>query len=164
MSVVLARIDQRLIHGITVNQWNRVLHPKRFMVVDDLISQDEMVKSSMRMSKPAGTGMSIIDCETAINNFKSGKYDSHSVFLICKEPITILRLIQGGVEIPEVNVGALFEEEGRVPFTKRVALNEEEIKDLKQISAAGIPVFFQYTPDDDERISFEDVLKKKGEK
>ena len=33
MPIVLARIDQRLIHGITVNQWNKVLHPKRFMVV-----------------------------------------------------------------------------------------------------------------------------------
>ncbi|MCI1494637.1 MAG: PTS sugar transporter subunit IIB, partial [Lactobacillus crispatus] len=27
MPVTLARIDQRLIHGITVNQWNKVLHP-----------------------------------------------------------------------------------------------------------------------------------------
>lgn len=57
MPIVLARIDQRLIHGITVNQWNKVLHPKRFMVVDDEISNNELVKASMRMGKPAGTGI-----------------------------------------------------------------------------------------------------------
>ena len=61
MPVILARIDQILIHGITVNQWNKVLHPKRFMVIDDEVSQNEMVKASMRMSKPTGTGMSIIN-------------------------------------------------------------------------------------------------------
>ncbi|PMD72155.1 PTS sugar transporter subunit IIB [Companilactobacillus nuruki] len=163
MSVLLARVDQRLIHGITVNQWNRELHPKRFMVVDDEDSQNEMVKASMRMSKPAGTGMSIISREKAINNFKDGKYDSHTVFIIAKEPATILDLINGGVDIPEVNVGALFEENDRVPYTKRVALDKKEVEDLKSISAKGIPVFFEYTPDDDEKVSLEDVLKKKGE-
>lgn len=70
MPITLARIDQRLIHGITVNQWNKVLHPKRFMVIDDEVSQNEMVKASMRMSKPTGTGMSIINEEKAITNFK----------------------------------------------------------------------------------------------
>jgi len=164
MSVLLARIDQRLIHGITVNQWNRVLHPKRFMVVDDEDSQNEMVKASMRMSKPAGTGMSIISREKAINNFKDGKYDSHTVFIIAKEPSTILDLINGGVDIPQVNVGALFEEDDRVPYTKRVALNDKEIEDLKAIEAKGIPVFFEYTPDDEDKVSLEDVLKKKGAK
>lgn len=163
MSVLLARVDQRLIHGITVNQWNRELHPKRFMVVDDEDSQNEMVKASMRMSKPAGTGMSIISREKAINNFKDGKYDSHTVFIIAKEPATILDLINGGVDIPEVNVGALFEENDRVSYTKRVALDKKEVEDLKSISAKGIPVFFEYTPDDDEKVSLEDVLKKKGE-
>lgn len=93
MPVVLARVDERLIHGITVNQWNRELHPKRFMVVDDEISKDEMVKASMRMSKPTGTGMSIIDTKKAITNFKNGKYDSHTVFIIVREPSTILQLL-----------------------------------------------------------------------
>lgn len=160
MPISLARIDQRLIHGITVNQWNRVLHPKRFMVVDDEASQNEMIKASMRMSKPSGTGMSIISRETAITNFKNGKYDTHSVFVIAKEPSTILDLIRGGVEIPEVNVGALFKEGDRISYTQRVALNDAEVADLKEIVATGLPVSFQYTPDDDEKVSLENVLKK----
>lgn len=163
MPITLARIDQRLIHGITVNQWNKVLHPKRFMVIDDEVSQNEMVKASMRMSKPTGTGMSIINEEKAITNFKNGKYDSHSVFLIVKEPHYILDLINAGVDIPKVNVGALFEEGDRKSYTKRVALDEKELSDLKAISDKGIPVFFEYTPDDENEVSLEDVLKSKGE-
>lgn len=60
MSVVLARIDQRLIHGIVVTQWAGFTKAKCLMVVDDDISKDEVQKAAMRMSKPAGTGMSII--------------------------------------------------------------------------------------------------------
>ena len=76
MSVVLARIDQRMIHGIVVTQWAGATNAKRLMVVDDEVSKDEVQKAAMRMSKPAGTGMSIIDTATAITNFASGKYES----------------------------------------------------------------------------------------
>ena len=73
--VVLARVDQRLIHGLIVNQWAPHLQVKRFMVVDDVLCNNEEIKASMRMAKPAGTGVSVISTETAITNFKAGKYD-----------------------------------------------------------------------------------------
>ena len=90
-------------------------------------------------------------------------YDSHSVFLIVKEPKIVLDLINAGIEVPKVNVGALFEEGNRKPYTKRVALDDEELSDLKAIAAKGIPVFFEYTPDDQNEVPLEDVLKSKGE-
>jgi mannose/fructose/N-acetylgalactosamine-specific phosphotransferase system component IIB len=161
MPVVLARVDQRLIHGITVNQWNGVLKPKRFMVVDDVISEDETVKASMRMSKPAGTGISVISREKAINNFRNGNYDDQKVFLIVKEPSILLDLINGGVEIPAINVGMIFNDDGRIPVTDRVALNSNELKDLKAIQSKGIPVTFQYTPND-TAIELDDATKDKN--
>ena len=51
MPVVLARVDERLVHGVTVNQWNSELHPKRYMVVDDEISHNDMIKATMRESE-----------------------------------------------------------------------------------------------------------------
>lgn len=158
MSVILARIDQRLIHGITVNQWNLKLQPKRYMVVDDEISKNEIVKASMRMSKPAGTGMSIIDEQKAIAHFKEGKYDNQRVFLIVKEPSILLDLMKAGVDIPKVNVGVIFDQDGRKPYTKRVALNDQELADLKKINEK-IPVEFQYTPEEDAQ-SLEKILNK----
>lgn len=159
MPVVLARVDERLVHGVTVNQWNSELHPKRYMVVDDEISHNDMIKATMRMSKPAGTGMSIIDTETAITNFNNGKYDSHSVFVLVKEPGTLLKMIEGGVKIPAIDLGAMFEEKDRKPFTSRIALDEQEISDLKAIKEKGIETYAQYTPED-EKVSLDDLLRK----
>ena len=142
--VVLARIDQRLIHGIIVNQWAPALQVKRFMVVDDILCSNEEVKASMRMAKPAGTGVSVISAETAIANFKSGKDDG------VKEPETLIRLIEGGVEIPKVDLGIMFNEDGRTPISKFIALNEKEKEDLETIKGKGIPVVIQYVPTDAE--------------
>ncbi|WP_125565253.1 PTS sugar transporter subunit IIB [Companilactobacillus insicii] len=150
MTVVLARIDQRLVHGLIVNQWAQSLKVKRFMVVDDEISKNEDIKASMRMSKPAGTGMSIIDTNKAITNFNSGKYDTQRVFVLVKEPETLIRLIEGGVDIPKVDLGIIFNEDGREPVTKFVALNDKERTDLKAIKDKNIPIVIQYVPTDTE--------------
>lgn len=150
MPVVLARVDQRLIHGLIVNQWAQSLKAKRFMVVDDVVSQNEELKASMRMSKPAGTGMSIINTEKAIKNFKNGNYDAQRVFILVKEPSKLLELIDAGIEIPKVNLGIMFAEDGRIPVTKFIALNDKEKADIKKIQDRGIPVTVQYVPVDPE--------------
>ena len=150
MSVVLARIDQRLIHGIVVTQWAGFTKAKRLMVVDDDISKDEVQKAAMRMSKPAGTGMSIIDTNTAITNFAAGKYDSHNVFLIVRHPQTLVDLAKGGVAIPKVNIGIIFDVPGKQTVKKMVSVNEEEISALKELENLGVEVTFHFVPNDVE--------------
>lgn len=148
MTVIDARIDQRLIHGIVVNQWNSKLNPKRFMVIDDVVSQQPDIKESMRIAKPAGTGMSIIDTQKALTNFKNGNYDEQDVFIIVKEPETILTLLDNGISIPSVNLGIVFASEGKTNISKFVNLNKKEVDCLKEIESRGVPIRIQYVPDD----------------
>lgn len=148
--VVLARIDQRLIHGLVVNQWAPALQVKRFMVVDDVLCNNDDIKASMRMAKPAGTGVSVISTETAITNFKAGKYDGQRVLVLVKESETLIKLMEGGVEIPKVDLGIMFNEDGREAVTKFIALNDKERADLQTIKDKGIPVVIQYVPTDAE--------------
>ena len=148
--VVLARIDQRLIHGLVVNQWAPALQVKRFMVVDDVLCNNDDIKASMRMAKPAGTGVSVISTETAITNFKAGKYDGQRVLVLVKEPETLIKLMEGGVEIPKVDLGIMFNEDGREAVTKFIALNDKERADLQTLKDKGIPVVIQYVPTDAE--------------
>lgn len=148
--VVLARIDQRLIHGLVVNQWAPALQVKRFMVVDDVLCNNDDIKASMRMAKPAGTGVSVISTETAITNFKAGKYDGQRVLVLVKEPETLIKLMEGGVEILKVDLGIMFNEDGREAVTKFIALNDKERADLQTIKDKGVPVVIQYVPTDAE--------------
>ena len=158
MVLVLARIDQRLIHGIVVTQWTGATKAKRLMVVDDEVSQDEVQKSAMRMSKPAGTGMSIIDTATAITNFNAGKYEGHNVLLLVREPATLLKLAEGGVAIPKVNIGIMFDGPDKITVKKMVAVNAQEVADLKALEAKGIPVTFHFVPSETE-VSLDTYIK-----
>lgn len=159
MTVVLARVDQRLVHGVIVNAWYQYLQVNRFMVIDDEVSKNENMKTSMRIVKPAGTGMSIIDTGKALNNFKAGKYDNQRVLVLVKEPETIVKMLEAGIKIPKVNLGIIFKSDDRTQITKFIALNEKEKADLNKIHEYGVPIKLQFVPNDPEK----DYFDKKGE-
>ena len=92
MSITLGRIDYRLLHGIVATMWAPQSGAQRVMVIDDKVANDPIIKESMRLGKPAGMACSIITLETAIKNFKAGKYDNHKVFVVTENPETFLKL------------------------------------------------------------------------
>ena len=69
-----------------------------------------------------------------------------------KEPETLIRLAEGGVEIPKVDLGIMFNEDGRTPVTRFIALDDKEKADLATIKGMGIPVVIQYVPTDAEEV------------
>ncbi|AMV62183.1 PTS system, mannose-specific IIB component [Pediococcus damnosus] len=150
MPVVLARIDSRLVHGVVVTDWYASLNPKRFMIIDDEISKDQTKKNTMRMAKPAGTGMSIIDTKTAIDHFKKGQYDSQRVFVLVKDPAVIINLIDAGIQIPKVDVGIIFMDTDKTKVSSYVALGKRDEHQLKEIQKRNVPVVLQYVPRDTE--------------
>lgn len=150
MGVVMARIDQRLVHGIVVTQWASSVKAKRIMVVDDAVAEDEPRKAAMRLSKPAGTGMSLINTETAIINFTNGKYDSHNVLLVVDNADILLKLVKNDVKIPKVNIGIMFDRDDRKKYSKNFAATNEELRKLKELADMGIIVSYQFSPTDKE--------------
>src|SRR5699024_10537219 len=136
--------------GMVVTQWARKVSAKRIMVVDDGVAKDEPRKAAMRLSKPAGTGMSLIDTETAITNFNAGKYDNHNVLLVVDNVEKLHELVDQGVKIPKINIGIMRDTEERTKYEKNFAATDEEMALLKELEDKGIPVSYQFVPNDAE--------------
>ena len=152
MSVVMARIDNRLLHGIIVTQWAPVSGATRVMVIGD-----EVLKSTMRMARPAGMAVSIISEQTALKNFAAGKYDREKVFVIAKEPETILHLVESGIELPSLIVGGSLVKEGGVQLTQRAYASAENVQSYKALIARGVKVTAQFVPAD-KPVSVADLI------
>ena len=56
--------------------------------------------------------------------------------------------MDAGVEIPKLNLGIIFAEDGRTNISKFINLNKAEVDDLKEIESRGVPIRIQYIPDD----------------
>lgn len=151
MNISLARIDNRLLHGVVASQWAPVSHADRVMVIDDVVANDPLKKDAMRISKPAGKALSIISTETAITNFTGGRYEGKNIFVIVKKPETLKQLADAGITIQKINVGgSAFLPDETIEITKRVFISPDDLKIYQHFFNNGTTVSAQYTPSDAE--------------
>lgn len=153
MSIISARVDNRLLHGIVATQWAPFIGAQRVMVIDDHIANNPTLKSGMQMGKPAGTALSIINEETAYKNFAAGKYNGHTVFVLVQDAKILVNLSKQGEKIPVVVVGGTVTPPEGVPATqvsRRAFVTKEEEQDYRQLAAAGTKLVVQYLPKDKE--------------
>lgn len=151
MSVIAARIDNRLLHGIVATQWVPELKPQRLMVIDDEYANDPTKKAGMRMAKPAGVALSIISRETALTNFAAGKYDDHTVFVIARDPQTILDVVKAGQTIPKLYVGgtvAPADESAAKQVSRRAWVLDSQVPVYQELAQSGCDLVVQYVPAD----------------
>jgi PTS system mannose-specific IIB component len=148
MKVVLARIDERLMHGIVLTQYLPSSGAKRIMVIDDDVANNPLRKDAMMMAKPAGYAASIIPLEKALTNIKAHKYDGQKVFLLARRVETMLALQEVGVEIPELIIGCTELMNEGVKLSSRAFLSEEDVNTCKKISEHGTRIVSQFASTD----------------
>lgn len=158
MSIVHTRIDSRLLHGIVATQWAPKSGCTRVMVIDNEVCENTILKESMKLGRPAGTAVSIISVDTAIQNFKLKKYEGQKVFIIVKAIETIQKLIAEGIEIQSVNVGGTQRTENAIALSKRAFAQPHEVAIYKQLLAQGIEVYTQYLVTD-KQVHMNELLK-----
>ena len=151
MGISLARLDNRLLHGIVASQWTPRSGANRVMVIDDKTANTPALKEAMKIGKPSGVSLSIINRETAYTNFKNGKYNGQKVFVICNNPQIILDLIEDGNEIETLILGGtdVPENTESVKVSKRAYVKNQMNLFLKKKSwKKGTKIFVQYVPND----------------
>jgi len=159
MSIVMARLDNRLLHGVVAVQWAPQSGANRIMVIDDKTANDPILKESMRLGRPPGMATSVITLETALTNFKNHKYDNQKVFVVCNDPIIILKLQEIGESIATLILGGtinLSEEGTRVSNRAYVAKSQEAI--YQKILDNGTSILVKFVPADKD-VELSEVIK-----
>lgn len=148
MSIVLGRIDYRLLHGIVSTQWAPQSGANRVMVIDDKTANDPIAKESMRLGKPAGMACSIITLEAALSNFKAGKYDQQKVFVVAGDPMIFRKLQEIGQDIPTLILGLTRPDDVAFKVSTRAGVKEEEKAVYKRMMEEGTNIIVKFIPID----------------
>ncbi|MGG5337848.1 PTS system IIB component [Enterococcus pernyi] len=148
MAIIGVRIDGRLIHGQVANLWVTKLSITRILVVDDEVAMNTVEKSGLKLATPAGVKLSVLPIEKAAENILAGKYDSQRLLIVAKKPDRLLKLVERGVPIKEVNVGNMSQTNETRSITKSINVVEKDIEDFKQLNARGVYLTAQMVPSD----------------
>lgn len=146
MSIVLYRIDDRLVHGQVMVAWSKIYQTTRIFVVDDETACDQFLCDVMKMAVPSDYDARIFNVQQAIERIKADPPDKKTMVL-AKTPKTMLALLEGGVDIKELNVGNIGAGPGRKAVMRNIQLSQEEYATLQKIQDAGVRVYLQIFPD-----------------
>lgn len=147
-NIVNVRIDERLIHGQVAGIWSTSLDTQRIIVINDEAANDPLQKSSLRMAAPASMRLSVLQVEKAAENINAGKYGNQRIFLLFKNPKDVLRFLEAGGVLPNLNVGNMSYKEGAREVTKSIQVLPEEEKIFEAIADKGIVITAQLVPND----------------
>ena len=138
--IKLVRLDYRLLHGQVVFSWTGHVGAQRIIVVDDDAANDEMKKSALLLSKPAGVRVNIFTVDKAI-----AKMDE-KIMMIFGNTAALLKFCQAYPKIKEINYGAVANKLGSKAFDQSVFLTPEEQADTQKLLDMGIKIYSQQTP------------------
>lgn len=147
-NILLTRIDNRLVHGQVGVTWTTSLGANLLIVADDDAAKDTVQQQLMSMTaESSGVGIRFFTIQHTIDIIRKAS-PKQKIFIVCKTPKSVRRLVEGNVPIKVVNVGNMHFSEGKRAITKKVYVNDADMEDLKFIASKGIEVYAQDTPGD----------------
>lgn len=147
-NILLTRIDNRLIHGQVGVTWTMTLGANLILVADDEVAENELMQQLMAATaKSSGASVRFFTIQKTIDVIHKAA-DRQKIFIVCKTPKDVRKLIEGGVPIQEVNVGNIHFSQGKRQISKKVYVDDADMDDLKAIRDAGVEIYIQDVPGD----------------
>jgi mannose/fructose/N-acetylgalactosamine-specific phosphotransferase system component IIB len=141
MSIVLYRVDERLIHGQVVVGWGSQLHPDRIIVVDDDLAVSPWEQELYTLGLPPDLASEFCTVADARARLAAWRSVPARAIILTRDIATMRRLAQGGaMSGDEVNIGGIHHAPGRRPVLPYVYLSEEELAQLRSLAADGVIV------------------------
>lgn len=145
MSVLLYRIDDRLIHGQVVVGWGQPLELQFIVLVDDTVAESDWEQELYRMGVPPEMTVYFHTAGDAVSKLPKYQADSRRGLLLTGDIATMRRLVDGG-HVDAVNVGGIHSKPGRTQRLRYVFLSPGEEQQLRALAAAGAKVTAQDVP------------------
>lgn len=147
-NIVLARIDDRLIHGQVVTSWVKQTNANRIIIIDDPLTKDIFMQRLLKATAPPGISVNIFTTDDAIKFLKEDPSVGENIIILVKVPEVIEALIDGGVLLDKVILGGMGAKEGRNRFNKNVSASPEEVECIKRILEKGVSMYYQMVPNE----------------
>lgn len=151
---VVARVDNRLIHGQIAVTWKQALEFDAVVVPDDQLVNDRLNKTIMNMALQSanltGEFVSVDNGAKTIQRLKQEHFSllgrPFKVFVVCRTPAAVRKLVEAGVEIASVTLWNMFNQDNKHKIAGTVYMNQQDLDDVATIRQHVTDVCIQGSP------------------
>lgn len=146
-NILLVRIDNRLIHGQVGVTWVNHLGANLILVANDKVANDTVQQSLMEMVVPDAIATRFFTLQKTIDIIHKASESQH-IFIVCKTPQDVLKLIEGGVPIKKVNIGNMHFSKGKTQISSTVSLDDDDKATFRKLKELGVTLEIRRVPDE----------------
>lgn len=148
MSLVLVRVDCRLIHGQIIEAWVPFTQANCVVVANDQAAEDHWQKVLMEMAVPPTVEVAVLKVEEAAVNLAGGRWATKRVILLFANCHDAWSSYRAGLKITHLNLGNLSCAPGKKQVTSTLSLDARDLECLVQFRKQGIEVEARLVPRD----------------
>jgi len=146
MSLVLVRVDCRLIHGQVVETWVPHTGANCLLVANDDLVANEILRSVMEVAVPPGIHVVFCRVEEVRGVLSEIDRKGEKAILLCATFGDALDIFHRGVRFSTLNIGNLHYAAGKVEIAPSVYFNKEDFEAVHCLSHLGVAVTVKATP------------------
>ncbi len=159
IDIVLARIDSRLLHGQVATSWTKSTKPTRIIVVSDKVAQDELRKNMIEQAAPPGVPAHVVPIEKMGQIYQDPRFGTTRALLLFENPDEVVRAMDAGLELDEVNLGSLSHSTGKVAVNNVLSMGPEDVKAFDILKERGVKMDVRKVPSD-SKANMENIINK----
>ena len=150
-NVVLARIDERLLHGQVCTKWMQATHANVIVLADDDLVNDKFTCKIFMGMKPAGAELQILTVDEAVAYLKEDSPANEKIMLLTKCAQSFLCMNQQGVVYEKIICGSAAISGNK--YGKRTRLirdlyaSESEKEAMRTLIGRGVSMVYQLAID-----------------
>ncbi len=151
MSIVLARIDSRLVHGQVLEAWVPYVNADCVVVANNEVAGTSFQCMVMQAAVPSSLKLIIGTLEETASILSSAELLKKRVLLLFSKSEDALRVRQLGASFTKLNLGNMHSSVGKDRYTCTIALDQHDIEKLQQLEDQGVSIVSQCVPADREQ-------------
>lgn len=145
-TVVMNRVDDRLIHGQVITGWLGLRNANSILIVDDGVAKNPMMLDIFRFAAPTGVKLEAMTIDQAAERLTNIEQGNEKILLLVKYPSTFVKLWAKGYYPEDINFGAMAHKANSKTVAPNCDLTPEEIADTETLYKNGVRVWIQLVP------------------
>lgn len=145
MGIVLARIDDRFIHGQVTVGWSQKLRPQRIVLCNDEIAGDPWQSRVYRSSVPPQIAVDILSGAEAAAVLGAAPGAERTI-LLAGTPADMLDLHRRGLALTEINVGGMHYLKGKQELLSFVYVDRADLEVFRTFVEGGVRLAARQVP------------------
>lgn len=146
-NIVLARVDDRLIHTEILTLWVPEVRANRIIIVDDTVAKDKFRSKVIKEMAPEGLVIHVYGIDRAEEKLKEApSFEGERVIVLAESPLVFEELMKRGIRINQLNIGGMGIRGERKAVARRVACDAMEMESIHDMIRNHVHVYFQTVP------------------